>query len=92
MFNLSKIRNLINTLGKYEDVAEQGYVVNANVTHKRLTYMRPVKRDYSDKDHPNYYKYTCPICDMLDNKHQVHPGETNCCLCNVNLLWEDMEE
>lgn len=66
-----------------------GYVTESNATHKRITYMRPTKRDYSDKDHPNYYKYTCPVCDMLGNKHQVHKGETNCCLCGVNLLWEE---
>ena len=72
-----------------EDATKKGYVTESNATHKRITYMYPVKHDYSDKDHPNCYKYTCPVCDMLGNKHQVHKGETNCCLCNVNLLWQD---
>lgn len=83
------VRALFEELCKYEDIAEQGYVTEANVVHKKITYMRPTKRDYSDKWHPNYYKYTCPICDMLGNKHQVLKGDKNCCLCGVNLLWEE---
>lgn len=76
-------------LKMYEDIADQGYVTESDVVYKKITYMRPVKRDYSDECHPNYYKYTCPICDMLGNKHQVLQGDKNCCLCGVNLLWED---
>lgn len=87
--NKAGVRALFEELCKYEDVAERGYVTESNVAHKRITYMRPVKRDYSDSYHPNYYKYTCPICDMLGNKHQVSKGDKNCCLCGVNLLWED---
>ena len=83
------MRHLAEKLFECENTIDKGYVTESNVAHNRITYMRPTKRDYSDKDHPNYYKYTCPICDMLGNKHQVHKGETNCCLCGVNLLWEE---
>lgn len=71
----------------------EGYVVKSNVCYKRITYVKPVKRDYSDKRHLNYYKYTCPICDMLNNEHQVNIGDTNCALCNINLIWDyDIKE
>lgn len=66
----------------------EGYVTESNVCYKRKTYMRPVKHNYSDDEHPNYYKYSCPVCDILGNRHQVTVGDTNCPLCNVNLLWE----
>lgn len=82
------VRALFEELSKYEDIAEQGYVTESNMVHKRITYMKPIKHDYSDKDHPNYFKYSCPVCDMLGNKHQVHKGESNCMLCGVNLLWQ----
>lgn len=66
----------------------EGYVTESNVCYKKITYVKPIKHDYSDKDNPNYFKYTCPVCDMLDNKHQVLIGDKNCMLCNVNLMWE----
>lgn len=80
---------VVQKLGELETIIDQGYVTEAPATHLRITYMRPTKRDYSDKYHPDCYKYTCPVCDMLGNKHQVHKGEANCCLCGVNLLWEE---
>lgn len=73
---------------KVVDKLDQGYVTESNVSYKRITYMRPVKHDYSDDEHPNYYKYSCPVCDILGNRHQVTVGDTNCPLCNVNLLWK----
>ena len=81
------VRALFEELCKYEDIVEQGYVTESRTVYKRIVYMRPIKRDFSDEQHPNYYKYTCPICDMLDNKHQLIKGIENCPLCNVNLLW-----
>lgn len=82
------VRALFEKLCDLEDKLDQGYVTESNVSYKRKTYMRPVKHNYSDDEHPNYYKYSCPVCDMLGNRHQVTVGDTNCPLCNVNLLWE----
>jgi hypothetical protein len=56
-------------------------------THKRFTRVKPIAHHYMPNN--QYIKYSCPVCDALNNRHQVHPGETNCCLCNVNLLWEE---
>ena len=78
------IRALFEELCKYEDIVEQGYVTEEQLSYKKITYMKPIKHDYGD----NYYKYSCPICDMLGNKHQLLKGTKNCPLCNVNLLWE----
>lgn len=74
------------------DNSISGYVTKANAVHKMITYVYPIKHDYSDKDHPNYFKYSCPVCEALGNKHQVHKGDTNCPLCNVNLMWEEPED
>lgn len=70
----------------------EGYVVDSRVCCKRITYVKPVKHDYSDKYHPDYYKYSCPVCDMLGNKHQVTKHDKNCPLCNVNLIWDEESE
>lgn len=70
----------------------EGYVVEARVCCKRKTYVKPIIHDYSDKRHPNYFKFSCPVCDSLDNPHQVMKYEKNCPLCNVNLCWAESEE
>lgn len=70
----------------------EGYVVEARVCCKRKTYVKPIIHDYSDKWHPNYFKYSCPVCDSLGNPHQVGKYEKNCPLCNVNLYWAESEE
>lgn len=66
----------------------QGYVTKSNVCCKRITYVAPIKHDYGD----NYFKYSCPVCDALENPHQVSIGQKNCPLCNVNLIWKDESE
>ena len=66
-----------------------GYVTDSKKIYEKVTYVKPVKHDYSDENHQNYYKYTCPVCDTLGNPHQIHPYETNCSLCNVNLIWNE---
>lgn len=68
-----------------------GYVVEARACYKRKTYVKPIVHDYSDKYHPNYFKYSCPVCDSLGNPHQIIRYEKNCPLCNVNLYWAESE-
>lgn len=57
--------------------------------YKKITRVRPSAHYYMLNVDGNYIKYSCPVCEALGNKHQVHPGEQNCPLCNVNLVWED---
>ena len=54
--------------------------------YKKITRVKPLAHHYM----PNgtYIKYSCPVCEALGNKHQVYPGEENCPLCNVNLMWD----
>lgn len=70
----------------------EGYVVESRICCNRKTYVKPTVHDYSDKYHPNYFKYSCPVCDSLGNEHQVIKYEKNCPLCNVNLYWAESEE
>lgn len=55
--------------------------------HLKITKVRPIAHHYM----PNgaYIKYSCPVCEILGNKHQVHRREENCPLCNVNLEWDE---
>lgn len=55
--------------------------------HKRITKVKPLAHHYM----PNgaYIEFSCPVCEALGNKHQVHRGEENCLLCNVNLVWDE---
>ena len=53
--------------------------------HKRITRVKPLAYHYMP--YGAYIKYSCPVCEALGNKHQVHRGEENCSLCNVNLVW-----
>lgn len=79
---------LARIVKEYDELKNRGYVDETNIS-----YVKPIKRDYSDKYHLNYYKYTCPICDnMFGNKHQVIKGDMNCVMCGINLLWEDAED
>lgn len=69
----------------------KGKVIEADVTYKRITYVKPTAHHYEKTGEKPYIKYGCPVCDLLGNKHQVSTWEKNCPLCNVNLLWDDSE-
>ena len=62
-----------------------GKVDNAKLAYQRYSRVKPLKIDYGN----NYYKYNCPVCVILGNKHQIGKKQKNCPLCNVNLYWED---
>lgn len=85
MYGCELMAYLIDKLADYEDIAERGHITDSDCSYKKITYMRPIKHPYGE----DYFKYSCPVCDMLGNKHQVLKGDTNCTLCNINLLWEE---
>lgn len=50
----------------------------------------PIAHHYEEKEKNIYYiKYSCPICESLEIKHQIHPWEDNCKICGINLDWSD---
>lgn len=69
----------------------KGKVTEAYFVYQRITYVNPVAHHYESSGEKPYIKFSCPVCDMLGNKHQVCFGQNNCPLCNVNLNWEEEE-
>lgn len=65
----------------------RGTVTEGEFAYQRITKIYPVEHDYGDE----YKKYSCPICDALNNKHQVAKGESNCSQCGVNLSWDKIK-
>lgn len=49
----------------------------------------PIEHHYEENGEEPYIKYSCPICDNLGIKHQVHPWEDNCSICGINLDWSE---
>lgn len=81
----------VNAMLKLIDMqptAIQGFVADAEYCYQRITYVRPVERHYEEPGEEPYVKYICPVCDALENIHQVTLGEKKCPLCGVNLYWE----
>jgi hypothetical protein len=66
-----------------------GKVTEAKYTYQRITYVKPTENHYEKVGEKPYIKYGCPVCEILNNKHQVTFGADNCPLCNVNLLWDE---
>ena len=83
---------LFRKTADYEDILELGQVQQSDKAHKRITSFKPIETHYENPEEKPYIKYSCPICFMLGNKHQVAFGEKNCMLCNVNLNWDEDEE
>jgi hypothetical protein len=65
----------------------EGKVIEAKYSYQRKTFVKPNIHYYAQ----GCVKYSCPVCDALDNKHQVSYGLDSCPLCNVNLIWSDFE-
>lgn len=63
----------------------KGKVEDGKYIYERRVKVYPIKKDYGE----GYYKWTCPVCIQLNNKHQLTKGDENCPLCNVNLSWEN---
>lgn len=61
----------------------KGKIENGKYVYQRKTKVYPIKRDYGEGS----YKWICPVCSQLNNKHQLSEGIENCPLCNVNLYW-----
>lgn len=61
----------------------EGVVKNSKYVYEKVTKVYPTKHEYE-----NGVKWSCPVCDQLNNHHQLLENETNCPLCNVNLCWD----
>jgi hypothetical protein len=78
----------------YDELDHQPTVIEGDVKEseyccERITKIKPLVITYSIN--PRYVKYTCPVCSALGNDHQLSKGIKNCDLCNVNLIWDDIE-
>lgn len=51
----------------------------------------PIAHHYEENGENAYIKYSCPICNSLGVKHQVHPLEDNCKICGINLDWSEIK-
>lgn len=65
----------------------KGIVTEGEFAYQNITKIYPVEHDYGDE----YKKYSCPICDALNNNHRVAKGEANCSQCGVNLSWDKIQ-
>lgn len=66
-----------------------GKVLEAEYVYKRFVYVKPIAHHYEAQGEKPYIKYCCPVCEALDNKHQVIHGTERCPLCNVNFTWDN---
>ncbi len=57
-------------------------------SYEKIVKLRPVEEHYEQPGEKPYIKYSCPLCNMCGVMHRVHPGDTRCPICGVNLLWE----
>ena len=62
-----------------------GTVEDAKYSYQRIMRVRPIER----RQMPDGLKYSCPVCDAVDNRHQLSYGLERCPLCNVNLCWDN---
>lgn len=70
----------------------EGYVTESNLTYKRKTYVKPIIRYYGIMPNGKHsVKYSCPVCESLNNHFSFTYGIENCPLCNVNLTWKEIE-
>ncbi len=58
------------------------------LSFEKIVKLYPVEHHYEQSGEKPYIKYGCPLCEMCGFKHQVHPSDTCCPNCGVNLLWE----
>lgn len=63
--------------------------MESDYSFQRITYVKPTENRYESIGEKPYSKYSCPVCALLGNNHQVSMGGSHCSLCNVNLLWEE---
>lgn len=76
-----------------EDIKLETVALNTDKpSYQRIVKVIPVAHHYEEPGTtPEYVKYSCPICDMANDKHQVTPICTQCPVCNVNLDWSRYE-
>jgi len=74
----------------YQPTVIEGDVADEELSYKRTVKIKPLTLHYSIQ--PRYVKHICPICEALGDKHQITYGAENCPLCNVNLIWDGIEQ
>lgn len=67
-----------------------GEVTSGKYAYQRKTLVEPTAHYYGNTLTGVYIKYSCPICDMLENYFNLPKGVQNCPQCNVNLTWEGL--
>lgn len=77
-----------------EEIKDQAIVYNSDKpSYQHIVKVVPIAHFYNELDEPEYVKYSCPVCDMANDKHQVTPIiDEHCPICNVNLDWNDFKE
>lgn len=64
----------------------KGVILQSDLSYQKIVKINPIEKHYGI----SYIKYTCPICNLMGNSHQVTKNQTNCELCGVNLNWKDI--
>lgn len=63
-----------------------GIVLNKEMPcYKHEVRLYPKVRHYEN----GVVKYTCPVCDAVEDRHQLGYMESKCPICGVNLIWLD---
>lgn len=66
-----------------------GIVLNEEAPcYKHEVRIYPNIRKYED----GVVKYTCPVCDLVGDRHQIGYMESRCPICGVNLIWLDKND
>lgn len=69
----------------------KGKIAESEYSYQKIAYVEPTENHYEGAGEKPYIKYSCPVCELLGNKHQLSFGTSNCSLCNVNLTWKDKD-
>lgn len=86
----AELNRLRAEVKKYEKL--KGITNDAPVACRRYTKVYPYARYYTDIAEKEVIKWSCPVCELFGNRHQVHEWEDNCSQCGVSLEWGKEEE
>jgi hypothetical protein len=86
--SIGRTRHLYGELD-YQPTVIEGTIAKSKVQYKKTTKIKPLVIHYSIA--PRSVKYVCPVCKAIGNENQLSHGVNNCPLCNVNLIWDDIE-
>lgn len=70
----------------------EGKVTDGELAYQRKTYVKPISHCYGVMPNGQHaVKYSCPVCEALNNRFSFPYGENNCPQCNVNLTWTEVK-